>query len=308
MAINARYDVVIVGGGPAGLAAALTLGRARKRVLLCDSGPPRNAAATEVHNFVTRDGTPPSEFRRIARQQLEPYANVEVRDARVSMISGEHGSFDVHLESGAVDARRVILCTGMIDELPDIDGIDASWGKSTFICPYCHGWEVQDQRWAYLAADSASLSFALLLRSWTRDVVALTDAKVAVDPEMREKLDGAGISIEERPITRLIQHQGNLERIEFADGEFLRRDVLVVRPRQHQVDLVVRLGLALDARGYVTVDEMERETSTPGIYAAGDLVSPAQAAVLAAASGMQAAASINRTLTTELAMNGSLQQ
>src|SRR5688500_16380449 len=144
------YDVLIVGGGPAGLSAALSLGRARKRVLVCDAGPRRNAAAEHIHGFVTRDGTPPDEFRRIARAQLEPYG-VEIRDTGVKSISGKRDAFDVQLQSGPVKARRILLATGMIDEFPDIDGFRELWGKSIFICPYCHAWEVQDRRFAFIA-------------------------------------------------------------------------------------------------------------------------------------------------------------
>src|SRR5262245_55977893 len=152
-----RYDVVIVGGGPSGLSAALALGRARKRVLLCDSGPRRNAAAGHIHNFVTRDGTPPDEFRQIGRQQLAGYPSVEVRDARVESISGTRGAFRVDLTSGVAEARRVLLCVGMVDEMLPLDGFRELWGRAIFQCPYCHGWEVQDRRWGYLAlaADSS---------------------------------------------------------------------------------------------------------------------------------------------------------
>ena len=142
------YDALIVGAGPAGLSAALTLGRARKRVLLCDAGPRRNAAAEHVHGFVTRDGVTPADFRRIGRQQLEPYRNVEVRDVAVEKISGERGAFEVRLTGRQEQARRVLLCTGMIDELPGGDGFRALWGTSIFQCPYCHGWEAQDRRFA----------------------------------------------------------------------------------------------------------------------------------------------------------------
>src|SRR5687768_1591765 len=135
------YDIVIVGGGPGGLSAALALGRARKRVLLCDSGPRRNAAADQIHNFVTRDGTPPHEFRRIGRQQLATYPNVETREVPVESISGTRGAFQVRLTTGTVEARRILLCTGMIDEMLPIDGFRELWGRGIFQCPYCHGWE-----------------------------------------------------------------------------------------------------------------------------------------------------------------------
>src|SRR5215207_1845980 len=166
---NMPYDVVIVGGGPAGLSAALALGRARKRVLLCDSGPRRNAAAEQVHNFVTRDGTPPNEFRKIGRQQLATYPNVEVRDALVASITGTRGAFRVDLTTETVDARRVLLCTGVVDELPPVEGFRELWGHAIFQCPYCHGWEVQDSRWGYLARAGDLghvLPFSLMLRGW----------------------------------------------------------------------------------------------------------------------------------------------
>jgi thioredoxin reductase len=294
-----KYDVIIVGGGPAGLSAALALGRARKRTLLCDAGPPRNAAAVHVQNFVTRDGIPPSEFRRIAAEQLQRYPNVEMRKERVLRVEGARGSFRVQLETITIEASRVLLCTGMIDELPAIEGFASLWGTSIFACPYCHGWEVQDRRFAYLAADAEGLAFALLLRSWTSDVIALTGGAFAVPPDTAARFAAAGLPIEERAIARLRSDDARLAAIEFADGSVLERDVVFAHPRQRQVDVVQQLGLALDAHGFVKIDETTRETSVPGIYAGGDLITHAQGAVLAAASGTLAASRLNFALMTQ---------
>lgn len=298
-------DVVIIGGGPAGLSAALALGRARKRVLLCDAGPRRNAAAVHIQNFVTRDGTPPEEFRRLGRHQIAAYPSVEVRDASVLAIDGERGAFQVQLATGTVQARRVVLCVGMVDELPELEGFRELWGRSIFACPYCHAWEVQDRRFGALATSVEMLDYALLLRGWSREVVALTDGRFAVPAEAAERLARAGIRLEERRLARLSAREGQLERVELAGGASLPLDVLFARPPQRQVAVVRALGLALDPMGYVQVDE-HRQTSVPGIYAAGDLVTPMQAAILAAAAGMQAAAMLNHELTAELAVTGSL--
>ena len=302
------YDVVIAGGGPAGLAAALTLGRSRKRVLLCDAGPRRNAAAVHMHNFVTRDGIAPAEFRRIGRQQLEPYGNVETREARIEEVHGTPGSFDVRLSTGSVKARRILLCTGMVDELPRLEGLGSLWGKSVFICPYCHAWEVQNQRYAYLATSLERLDFALLLRGWTSDVVVLTDGRLTVPDDVRAGLSAGGVRVDDRPIARLVSSSDGLqmERIEFTDGSSLERDILFLHPPQHQIEIVTTLGLALDAAGYVQVDPLTRETSMPGIYAAGDLLGPMQGALIAAASGTLTAGVLNHALTVELATEGLL--
>lgn len=300
------YDALIVGAGPAGLSAALALGRARKRVLLCDAGPRRNAAAEHVHGFVTRDGVTPADFRSTGRQQLERYRTVEVRDAAVEEIGGERGAFEVRLTARHEQARRVLLCTGMIDELPGLHGFRALWGRSIFQCPYCHGWEAQDRRFAYLADKVEMLDFALLLRGWSGDVVALTDGRLDVPTAVRERLQSAAVPIDERRITRLASKDGQLEHVEFVEGAPLRRDVLFAHPPQRQVDVVRSLALAVDSEGLVKVDEMSRETSTPGIYAAGDLTTRNQGAVLAAASGFLAAARLNHALTADLATSGGL--
>jgi thioredoxin reductase len=304
------YDVVIVGGGPAGLSAALALGRARRRVLLADSGPRRNAAAVHIHNFVTRDGTPPEEFRRIARQQLATYPNVEVQDVRLESIAGTRGAFEVRLATGTVPARRVLLCTGMIDELLPIEGFRELWGQAIFQCPYCHGWEVQDRRWGYLgrASDASShlLPFALQARGWTRQLVAFTGGTFDVPEETRAKLQLAGIRLETAPVVRLVGAEHRLEAIELSDGTRVPCDVLFTHPPQRHVELVRALGLELDEEGFVRVDARTRETSVPGIHAAGDLTTRMQGAMYAAASGTQAAAMINVELTMELALSGAL--
>lgn len=303
------YDVIIVGGGPGGLSAALALGRSRKRVLLCDSGPRRNAAAEQIHNFVTRDGTPPDEFRRVGLQQLAAYPNVETRAVRVESIAGARGAFHVGLTSGTVEARRVLLCTGMVDEMLPIEGFRELWGHAIYQCPYCHAWEVQDRPWGYLvgAADAQMLlPFALQARGWTRDLVVFTGGTFEVPRETRVKLDAAGIRIETAPVARLVAREQRLEAIELSNGTTVPREVLFAHPPQRQVELVRVLGLELDDHGYVRVDGMKRETSVPGIYAAGDLTGRMQGAVYAAAASTQAAAMINVELTMELALSGAL--
>jgi thioredoxin reductase len=303
------YDVVIVGGGPAGLSAALAFGRGRKRVLLCDFGPRRNAAAAQVHNFVTRDGIPPAEFRSVARRQLADYPSVEVRDAHVESIDGTRGAFRVGLDRvSPVDARRVLLCTGMVDEMPSLTGFRELWGGAIFQCPYCHGWEVQDRRWGYLAlAGDAHLSaFALLLRGWSRDLVVFTGGAFEVAVETRARFQAAGIGLETGPVARLVADGDRLRAVELASGARVPCEVLFAHPPQRQIALVSALGVALDDGGYVRVDPITRETSVPGIYAAGDLTTRQQAAIIAAAAGMQAAAAINAELTAELATSGAI--
>jgi len=301
------YDVVIAGGGPGGLSAALALGRARKRVLLCDSGPRRNAAAEHIHNFVTRDGTPPSEFRQLGREQLTRYSNVEIRDTPVESISGTRGAFQVNLTTRTVQARRVLLCTGMIDELLPIDGFRELWGNAIFQCPYCHGWEEQDRRWGYLAraADAAHLlPFSIMLRGWTRDVVVFTNGPFDIPEETRLRLHTAGIQLETARISHLVARERQLEAIELESGTRVPCDVLFTHPPQRQVDLIHAVGIALEDNGYVQVDAMTRETSVPGIYAAGDLTTRMQGALLAAAAGTHAATVINMELSMDLAATG----
>jgi thioredoxin reductase len=299
------YDVVIVGGGPAGLAAALTLGRARKRVLLCDAGPRRNAGAVHVQNFVTRDGTPPQEFRDIGRRQLLAYPNVEARDVGVASIEGDRGAFQVALGSAVVEARRVLLCTGMIDELLPVEGFGDLWSHAIFQCPYCHGWEVRDRRWAYLgrAAEAGHLlPFTLMLRGWTNDVVAFTGGEFEVAEDTRATLAAAGVRLETAPVARLVARGQELEAVELSDGTRVPCDALFTHPPQRHVDLIRQLDLALDEHGFVKIDPMRRETSLPGIYAAGDLTTRMQAAIHAAAAGTHAASMINVELSAELAM------
>lgn len=303
------YDVAIVGGGPAGLSAALALGRARKRVLLCDAGPRRNAAAQHIHNFVTRDGTPPEVFRTIGREQLAQYPNVETRAVHVQSITGERGAFRLQLSESTADARRVVLATGMVDETLPIEGFRELWGRGIYQCPYCHGWEVQDRRWGCLVRTpewSHVLPFAIQLRGWTRHVTIFATESFELPEAARLQLEAAGVSIELAPVKRLIARDAQLAAVELATGESVACDVLFAHPPQRQVALIQNLGLALDNDGFVAVDPMRRETSVPGIYAGGDLITRMQAAIFAASAGMQAAAMVNLDLTLELAANAAL--
>lgn len=303
------YDVVIIGGGPAGLSAALALGRVRRKVLLCDSGPRRNARAVEVHNFVTRDGTPPEEFRRIGRAQLEPYPNVSVRDVQIDQIAGTKGSFTVSCGDESLRCKRILLCTGMIDAMLAVEGFRELWGHSIFQCPYCHGWEVKDRRWGYLARAGQLghfVPFMLQLRGMTREVCVFREKEFELSGEAAVTLRAAGVRVFESPVEALVAKDQELEAVLLADGSRVPCEILFAHPPQKQVSLVTSLGLELDDDGFVRVDPMTRETSLPGVYAAGDLTSRMQAAVVAAASAVQASAVLNVEVTAELAREGAL--
>lgn len=205
------FDVAIVGAGPAGLSAALALVRSRKRVVLYDCWPPRNAAAAEVRGFVTQDGTPPSEMRKLARDELARYPTFTARDDdRVTSITGTRGEFEVTSERGALHARRVVLCVGLVDDLPDLPNYRALWGTSIFQCPNCHGWEVQDRRFGYLAPNDRCAEWALLLRAWTTDLVVFTNGAFEPPAALVADLAAARIELETRPVIGLRAEAGKL--------------------------------------------------------------------------------------------------
>jgi len=294
------FDVLIVGGGPGGLQAALTLGRAQKRVLVADGGPRRNAPAEHMQNFVSRDGIAPLEFRREARTQLAKYPNVSFLEERIETLAGTRGDF----RAGSIRARRVLLATGMVDQPPELEGLLPLWGRSVFQCPYCHGWEAPKARWGYYAPVATAphiRPFVLQLCGWSPEVTLFSQE---LDEEVQSKLVAARVRIERTPVKRLWGSGQKLESVELDDGTRVPCDALLMHPAQKQVELVRALGLALDEDGYVKVEPMMRETSIPGIYAAGDLTTRAQAALLAAAAGMQAAVALNAELSAERALSG----
>ncbi len=289
------YDVVIAGGGPAGLSAALALGRARKKVLVADAGPRRNAAAEHIHNFITRDGTPPRAFRDIAWRELATYPQVERRDEPLLDLRGEKDNFVAHFPGGTVNCRRAIIATGMVDQLLPIPGFGECWGHSIFQCPYCHGWEVQDQRFGVLVPPDF-LEYALFLRGWSQDITLLTQGAYDLSAEQKARFDHAKIQVRTEPVSALVHDDGRLLGVTLGAAT-LPLDVLFARTAQTQVPLIATLGLALAPEGWVQTDPMRRETSRPGIYAAGDLTTMAQGALFAASAGTMAAAMLNHELT-----------
>src|SRR5215210_3644775 len=199
-----EYHVVVVGGSSAGLSAALVLGRSRRRTLVLDASEPRNAPSAGVHGFFSRDGIPPEELLRIGREQLQPYPSVEVRSARVSGTSGENGDFEVILDDGAVvRARKLLLATGVVDELPDKPGFKEFWGRGVYHCPYCHGWEVRDRPLAVLNSGEGAADRAAFIRNWSRDLVLLTDGPANLNEQGRRTLRALDIPVREERISYL---------------------------------------------------------------------------------------------------------
>jgi thioredoxin reductase len=302
------FDVAIVGGGTAGLSAALVLGRARRNVLLLDGGSPRNEPAQAAHGFFTRDGTAPLDLLEIGREQLEPYP-VQVWQAEVADAHQTDEGFELALTDGrGASARKLILATGVVDELPDIPSVREFWGRGVFHCPYCHGWEVRERPWAILHIGSMAFERAALFLNWTPHLLLLTNGEFTLEDSERQRLLALGVRIDERPIADLegSPDGGELRAVKFEDGPDLAVAALFIAPPQR-----LRSGLAdsLDCKiaeiepvGWplVETDPLTGETSTAGVYAAGDAVTtPSQSLILAAASGARAAYFSNHALALE---------
>lgn len=287
-------DVAIVGGGPAGLAAALMLGRSRKSVVVFDAVPPRNALATHVQGFLTRDGAPPAELRQLAHEELGRYG-IAMRAQRIAKIEPAGRGFKVAGEM----FRRVLLCTGVEDCVPEL--YSGCWGTHVLQCPYCHAYEVADRQYAFLATKPSDLDHALLLRGWSRHVTAF--ATFPVEGIHRDQLEKAKVPVEARPL-RAVQPEGDRVRLVLAGGERVF-DRVFAHPPQCQTELVESLKVAVDDHGSVVVDA-HYETSVPGVHAAGDLMTRVHSAQVAAGNGAAAAYAVNFAVTLERVVEGSL--
>lgn len=303
--MDVEWDCVVVGGGAAGLSAALLLGRARRRVLLVDSGAQSNLAAHGIGGLLGHDGRPPTELYAMGREELAAYPSVEVRTGEV--VDGERsaGSFELRLADGTTErTRRVLLATGMQYRPPELPGLAELWGGSVFHCPFCHGWEVRDQPLGVLADGERAVHMALLLRYWSDDVVVLTSGADKFDDAQRRRLSAAGVRIEPKVVRELAGRDGRLEAVVFDDGSRLPRTGLLVATTLHQrSSLASRLGVVAGdptpvAQDPVAVEAMY-QTNVPGVFAAGDLsaLMPQVAAAVAAGSG--AAAAVMQSLLTE---------
>lgn len=268
------FDVIVIGGGPAGLSAALTLGRALRRALLIDSGEYRNARADNMHNFLTRDGVPPSEFRAIAHTELKQYPTIEVRTVAVEDAKPLEDGFELTLADGsAVRTRRLIFATGLADDLPPIEGFGDLWGRGIYHCPYCHGYEAaRDNPIAVLYSDPMMVDLALHLRRFSSDVVLLADGRVAeLDETTLTRLADNGVPVRDEKIIRLESGDEGLERVVFESGEPLARNgIFAMSQYRQRSGLPGQLGCRMLPDGCVEVDDFQ-VTSVPGIYAAGDM-------------------------------------
>lgn len=295
-----NYDVVVSGGGAAGLSAALLLGRSRRRVLVSDTGKTRNAVAHESHSFFTRDGSTPAELVRIGREQLRPYETVEFRSVGVKTVKAQTKGFEILLEDGTqVSSRKILLATGVVDEMPEIEGFKELWGRSIFHCPFCHGWEVRDQPLALYGNGAVGFELAELLKGWSNDLVLCTDGAATFSVDEHRLLAKNQVTIREERIARVTGSNGQLENIVFANGETLARKAIFFRPKQHQhSDLAKQLGCEFTDFGTVKVDDVG-QTSVAGVYAAGDMIHPMQQIAFAVSRGALSAIGINRALLQE---------
>jgi thioredoxin reductase len=293
---NEMYDVVIVGGGAAGLSAALVLGRARRRVAVIDGGAPRNAPASHMQGFLSRDGMPPAELLAAGRAEVTGYG-VEIVNDQVRAI--EPG-FVVRLAGGRVlTARRILVATGVGDELPNIPGVRERWGKDLLHCPYCHGWEVRDEPLGVLGTHPMSVLHAQLVRQWSDDVTFFVHTHDLNSAE-RAQLEARGIHIVRGEVARLIIDDDQLTGVELTDGQVIPRTAVFIRSGNlpHADGLLAGLGCQLDAAGFVTVDATGA-TSTPGVWAAGNVVDPRDQVITSAGAGSAAAIAINADLVQD---------
>lgn len=293
-----EYDVVVTGGGAAGLSAALVLTRARRTVLVVDSGSPRNAPAAHMHGFLSRDGLPPSELLELGRDEVRGYGG-EVLQGTVTGIEpgGRSGSWVVLADGRRISARRLLVTTGLRDELPDIPGLRDRWARDVLHCPYCHGFEVRDQPLGVLGSRD-TVGYAQIVRQWADDVLLFVPAGT-LTADQRGGLVARAIGIVEGTVTRVLVDGDRMSGVEMDDGRVIPRTALFVPPRfVPNNDLLLRLGCATDEDGW-PVKDATGQTSVPGVWVAGNLANARAQVITAAGEGSAAAIAMNADLVDE---------
>ncbi len=289
-----RFDAVVIGGGPAGLSAALVLSRARRKVVVLDHGKYRNACSHGLHGYLTRDGIEPSEFLRLAREEIAHYS-VPILAAEANDVL-KNEDFEVHaalLESGTeitIHARLLLIATGLRDRLPEIEGMRDVYGTSAHHCPHCDGWEWRDQSIAILAHGPSAFNLSTELLNWSRDLVLCTNGR-------SKQVPSVGIPVITKRIVKLEQEDGFLRKIWFHDGTGIeRRALFFVAPQEPSCNIARTLGCTVFRKGLVRTDGKQR-TNVGGLYVAGDAMRDVHFAILAAAEGARAAIAMNAELT-----------
>ena len=293
---SVRHDVVVVGGGAAGLSGALVLGRARRRVAVVDAGSPRNAPAAHMQGFLSRDGMPPADFVAAGRAEVTAYGVELIEDQVVGVDTG----FAVRLANGqTLEARRLLIATGVRDELPDIAGARERWGRDLLHCPYCHGWEVRDQPIGVLGTRPDAVQHALLVRQWSDDVVFFVHT-MDLGPEERRRLEARGVKVQQGSVARLVVEADRLTGVELVDGRVIARVAVFIRPVNvpHADGLLSGLGCDVDQDGFLVVGA-SGQTSVVGVWAAGNVVDPRLQVIASAGAGSAAAIALNADLVLE---------
>jgi thioredoxin reductase len=294
------YDVVVVGGGAAGLSAALVLARARRAVLVVDAGQPRNAPATHMHGYLSRDGQDPAALLATGRNEVKGYGGEVVAGTVSELVPDGRAGFSVHLLDGQrISTRRLLVTTGLRDELPDVPGLADRWARDVLHCPYCHGHEVRDRRLGVIGGTPGAVRYAQIVRQWSDDVVYFTPPELLTATERTELLARA-IDVVGGAIDGLLIDDGDhLHGVQLADGPVVPRDALFVPPRfVANNDLLLTLGCDLDDGGWVTVDP-SGHTSVAGVWAAGNVIDARAQVITAAGAGSAAAIAINADLVDD---------
>lgn len=293
-------DVAVIGGGPAGLNAALMLGRARKRVAVIDEGRPRNAVTRETHGFLTRDGVSPSEFRRIAKEEISAYPSVSFVADTVVSIAGVDGDFQIGTAQGTTFAsKKLLFAVGMKDRPLDIPGLMEVYGKSAFVCPYCDGWELRDEPLVVINRGAELMHFAPLLSGWTDRFAICTNGPDELTDAQREELKQHQVPVFESKIRSIDSTDGIVRQVVLEDGTTIPCRGIFFKPELVTgSDLPQSIGCHISDTGMVVVDDFGK-TNVPGVYSAGDAASRLYQAIAAAANGAFVAAAINNELNME---------
>ncbi|MFB5760433.1 NAD(P)/FAD-dependent oxidoreductase [Paenibacillus medicaginis] len=293
-------DVAIIGGGPAGLNAALVLGRARKNVAVIDEGRPRNAVTREAHGFLTRDGISPGEFRRIAKEQISAYPSVSLVEDTAVSIAGEDGQFQITTAQGTTFAsKKLLFAVGMKDRPLDIPGLKEVYGQSAFVCPYCDGWELRDQPLVIINKGADIMHFAPLISGWTNNFIFCTNGPDELTDAQREELQRHQVPMFDSPIRHIDSEDGIVQQVVLEDGTNIPCRGIFFKPDLVPgSDLPRAIGCDMTEAGIVVVDEFCK-TTVPGVYSAGDAASRFNQAIAAASTGSLAAAMINNELNME---------